>query len=398
MYHSGIGGGGFMTIRAPDGRFETVDFREVAPVAAFEDILLTMMVMMAVYSGVPGEPRGLEYLHSKYGKLEWFQVVEPVVHLARFGFVVTGDLASRIASVEDASFLTQDASWALDFAPRGRLLQQGEVMTRKRYADTLEAIALRGVDAFYSGAIAQATIAGLRARNGTMTMEDLANYTVVHREPIPSQLSRLQADQLQRPFRWHRSSKRAQHSQQLRHARRPITIQPVNPPSRRGHQIRLRSTYETRRSVICRRDHPDGLDGLSRALSIPGVSNGFGYIPSPSNYIRPGKRPLSSISPIIAETIDGKLLFSLGAAGGSRITTATIQNTMHLLDRHLVPTTVTFEYAFDNSTVAYMKSLHHNASWVPPGQSLAQGVRLLSNGTFEAAGEPRLVASGGFAV
>ena len=38
MYHSGIGGGGFMLIHSPDGSFEAVDFREMAPAAAFEDM------------------------------------------------------------------------------------------------------------------------------------------------------------------------------------------------------------------------------------------------------------------------------------------------------------------------------------------------------------------------
>lgn len=35
MYHSGIGGGGFMLVRAPNGSYETIDFRETAPAAAF---------------------------------------------------------------------------------------------------------------------------------------------------------------------------------------------------------------------------------------------------------------------------------------------------------------------------------------------------------------------------
>lgn len=38
MYHSGISGGGFMLVRAPNGSFEFVDFRETAPAAAFEEM------------------------------------------------------------------------------------------------------------------------------------------------------------------------------------------------------------------------------------------------------------------------------------------------------------------------------------------------------------------------
>lgn len=38
MYHSGIGGGGFVLIRSPDGTFEHVDFRETAPAAAYQDM------------------------------------------------------------------------------------------------------------------------------------------------------------------------------------------------------------------------------------------------------------------------------------------------------------------------------------------------------------------------
>lgn len=31
MYHSGVGGGGYMIVKSPDGQVEFVDFREVAP-------------------------------------------------------------------------------------------------------------------------------------------------------------------------------------------------------------------------------------------------------------------------------------------------------------------------------------------------------------------------------
>ena len=149
-------------------------------------------------------------------------------------------------------------------------------------------------------------------------------------------------------------------------------------------------------------------------FSIPNQSNSFGYVPSPSNYIRPGKRPLSSISPTIVEYLaNGTLYFVIGSAGGSRIVTATIQNLWHVLDQgatvpqslaeprlhdQLRPPQISFEYAYDNNTVAYLKSLGNNVTWVAPGQSTAQGLRRLPNGTFEAGGEPRQKASGGFAI
>ena len=38
MYHSGIGGGGFMPVRGSNGTYEFIDFRETAPAAAFQDM------------------------------------------------------------------------------------------------------------------------------------------------------------------------------------------------------------------------------------------------------------------------------------------------------------------------------------------------------------------------
>jgi len=130
-------------------------------------------------SGVPGELRGLEYMHKRYGVLPWKNVVSPAVKVARYGFVVNADTVRYMESASPGGgFLTNDPSWALDFAPNGRRVQLGETLSRKRYADTLETIAEQGADAFYSGAIASATIAAIRRANGTMTLADLRNYTI----------------------------------------------------------------------------------------------------------------------------------------------------------------------------------------------------------------------------
>lgn len=57
-------------------------------------------------------------------------------------------------------------------------------------------------------------------------------------------------------------------------------------------------------------------------FSSPGLKNYFGLPGSPPNYIRPRKRALSSMSPTIVVGSDGNVKLVIGAAGGTKITTA----------------------------------------------------------------------------
>lgn len=186
MYHSGIGGGGFMVVRAPNNSYEFIDFRETAPAAAFENMFkgnTDASVRGGLASGVPGEIRALDYIHKKYGSLPWSTLLEPAIAVARKGFRVNEDLVKYMSSAvgDGEDFFTKSPTWALDFAPNGTRLGLGDTITRRRYADTLEAIAKHGPDAFYTGPIAEAMIDALQAENGTMTMKDLANYKIAIR-------------------------------------------------------------------------------------------------------------------------------------------------------------------------------------------------------------------------
>lgn len=136
-----------------------------------------------IASGVPGEIRGLETLHRKYGSLPWATLVQPAVKTAREGFTVGKDLVRYMESAvgDGEDFLSKNPTWAIDFAPNGTRLGLGDKITRRRYADTLEAIGKRGPDAFYTGPIAETMINALQSANGTMTLEDLKNYTVATR-------------------------------------------------------------------------------------------------------------------------------------------------------------------------------------------------------------------------
>lgn len=93
-----------MTVRIPtskDGKSSevwTVDFRETGPALANKTMYLESPIKSR-YSGlavgIPGEVRGLEEAHSRWGSLSWARLVQPSVELAA-GWKVSKELARRI--------------------------------------------------------------------------------------------------------------------------------------------------------------------------------------------------------------------------------------------------------------------------------------------------------------
>ena len=127
----------------------------------------------------------MQYIHENYGSLPWSTLLQPAIKLARGGFVVSEDFAKAMdLSTQSYDFLTKDPVWAEDFAPRGIRVEKGDVMTRKRYARTLQAIADEGADAFYMGAIGKAMVDAVQRGNGSMVLKDLEEYRVLSRRPV----------------------------------------------------------------------------------------------------------------------------------------------------------------------------------------------------------------------
>ncbi|XP_017792145.1 PREDICTED: gamma-glutamyltranspeptidase 1-like [Habropoda laboriosa] len=112
-------------------------------------------------------------------------------------------------------------------------------------------------------------------------------------------------------------------------------------------------------------------------FSSPNITNGFDLPPSPANYIQPGKRPMSSMSPTIVldESEDVRLV--IGAAGGTKITSSiAIAMVMNLwsgynikeaIDEHrihhqLFPMNVQNEQGFSPDVLSYLSSIGHNVT------------------------------------
>ena len=60
-------------------------------------------------------------------------------------------------------------------------------------------------------------------------------------------------------------------------------------------------------------------------FSTPGTVNVFQVPASETNYIEPGKRPMSSMSPTIVVDEEGDVVLVVGASGGTRIINAIVQ-------------------------------------------------------------------------
>jgi gamma-glutamyltranspeptidase / glutathione hydrolase / leukotriene-C4 hydrolase len=66
-------------------------------------------------------------------------------------------------------------------------------------------------------------------------------------------------------------------------------------------------------------------------FSSPSQSNVYGIPPSESNFIAPGKRPMSSMSPMIVTDRQNRLKMVVGASGGPRIISAVLQTILRVL-------------------------------------------------------------------
>ena len=190
-YGSGLGGGGFWLLhRAEDGFQVMVDGRETAPGAAHRDMFLnedgqpvpalSQNTMLA--AGIPGLPAALVHLSSQYGRLPLGTALAPAIRYAEDGFEVYPRLLMGLR-FKRAQMLKSPAA-AQVFLPDGELPELGSVLRQPDLARTLRRLVERGAEGFYAGPVAEALVAAVRAEGGIWTLEDLAEYRIVEREPV----------------------------------------------------------------------------------------------------------------------------------------------------------------------------------------------------------------------
>ena len=184
---SGIGGGGFMTVRfAETGEVVFIDFRDISGAAARLDMYEVLEngqvkdqanKIGALSVAVPGEVKGMLYALDTYGTMDRKTVMQPAIDMAENGFEVS-KITSR--DIKDAyrQISEFEATAKIYLDPDEMPWDMGSIIKNPDLANTLRLIAEQGEEVFYKGEIAQKIVAAVQAEGGYLTMEDFANYKI----------------------------------------------------------------------------------------------------------------------------------------------------------------------------------------------------------------------------
>ncbi|CAA7037116.1 unnamed protein product [Microthlaspi erraticum] len=177
---SGIGGGSLMVVSSSSASVATAyDMRETAPLAASQDMFENReedRVVGPLSIAVPGEIAGLYKAWETHGRVQWKLLVEPSIKLAREGFEVGSHLAFALSKNED--MIKNDPGLKSVFTNGDELSKKGDICYNLKLAETLEAVAERGMKAFYEEDVAEKLVNDVLEAGGIMTMEDLKIYEV----------------------------------------------------------------------------------------------------------------------------------------------------------------------------------------------------------------------------
>ena len=438
-----IGGGGFMLVHvAALDRTIAIDFRETAPTAARQDMFFDAngnVVLDQTYrfshksSAVPGSVAGLAHIVENYGSMTLAEVLEPAIRLARDGIEVTYDLAADLARSQRLK--NNPASLRKFYKPDGSNYEVGELWKQPDLAWTLSEIAEHGIEAFYSGSVAEKIVADMEAHNGLITMQDLADYKVVEREPVRGSFRGYEIAAMPAP------SSGGTHVIQMLNILENFPLAKMGPESADTLHIMAeamkfsyadRSKYlgdpdfvEVPTEILVSKTYASDIASkisMERALTsdeiAPGklsiyesdetthysvvddagnmvgntytlmftfgsgvviegtgilmnnnmgnftlrsdIPDAFGLMGSENNLIRPNRRPVSSMSPVLVSR-NGQPVLMTGSPGGSKIISANMQMVLNVV-----------EFGMNIADAAVAPRIHHQ--WKPDVLEIESGI------------------------
>jgi gamma-glutamyltranspeptidase/glutathione hydrolase len=384
---SGVGGGGAMVLyRARDNRYEVIDYGMRAPRSLrLEDYPLTgdgaasdifpwprvkddRNLHGPASIAVPGVVAGMEEAHRRHAKLPWYELLGPSINLAGKGLLVDWWTTLMIASAaaDLRRYPASAATYLQDGLPPNP--QWGIKSSVRPPQDHLKAtlvhLATGGPRDFYDGDLARSIAADVQAGGGVLSLDDLASFRAVVREPLAipyrggmayatpeltcgptlAHALRLLQESLQ-PGRGGPDAKAyTAYAVALQSAYRERLQDMGDADGRRALGAEhLAPACTTHFSVVDRDGNMAAVTqtllstfGSKYLLPQSGVmmNNGimwFDPTPGGPNSLAPGKRCLTNYTPVLAEIADGRRL-AVGASGGRRILPAVTQLLSFVID------------------------------------------------------------------
>lgn len=413
---------------------------------------------------VPGTVKGLYEIHRQYGRLPWRQVVEPAVRLAADGLTVTDDMTYG-TEVFRESLKGDGPSVRALYRADGRAYQPGERLRQPDLAWSLRQIRDGGADAFYRGELGRRVVAGVQAGGGVLSLEDLAGYRIRVEEPLwcdyrgtpvaymPPPAAGVLLCELMNIVERYPMAQYGQNSVQGLHVLAeamklvfadrarfmggwPQYRPPVAGLSSKAYAAERAKLIDLERAMAAKVAPGDPLTFESRDTTHYSVADAEGNVVSntftlgssfgarvmapgtgfflndamanfawgadePANAPEPGKRVISTITPIIAFR-DGKPWLASGTPGGTRIISAMAQLLVNVVDHRLniaeatqrprifqaaSDTPVEFEPGFPVDMLRLMEARGHKAA---PALTMGSTQSIqIDNGVFQGAADTR---------
>jgi len=457
---SGLGGGGFaLYYQANTNKLFTLDARETAPQSATEDMFLDahgapLDFFSASTSkkaiGVPAIPYLLFTLNQDFGtKSLWKESFERAINLSSMGFDVTPRLADSVEKYKDR--LMKNRSYTYFTNARGTQIQTGDHLMNQDYAKTLKDfrdIGPKTISPHYElksrenfcGTYRSYTICSMpEPSSGGLTLLSILrmlepldlgsapNAQAYHFYLEASKLAFADRNQYMADADFvDTPGKKLIQPEYLNQRRLLINPSAANPAPRYGTPLNWGAAAKPDHSGPEEggTTHISIVDKFGNAASITSsiefafgsgyMKNGyflnnqltdFSFIPEKdgqkvANRVQAGKRPRSSMSPVIVFDQNNKPILIIGSAGGSRIIGYVAQRLISILDWQIpaaqalaMPsilargTTVEAENGFDPKTLKQLQAKGHNISQAP----LNSGLTLIhyQDGRYIGAADPR---------
>ena len=346
----------------------------------------------------PGTVAGLYKAQTEHGSMDWREVLQPGIRVAKEGFEVSTGIANNWQKPPVGS---ETSPWVT--AGKSAYDGGGPIIANPDMAETFAILTEGGAGVFYHGDLAEQIVQDMERGGGFITLEDLNGYEVTVSEPVCAgyrgytvgsnlppgggavvlemlkilegydlaAMGHLSAEYI---YTVSMAMKAAWMDRANFHGDRAFVDVPIEDLLSEENGVQWRKRIDGRETITIPRYHVQEsadtthlsvVDGQGNAVGLTHslgsgadvVTQGLGFmynncmncfnpVPGGVNSIEPGKSRTTGMAPTLVK-MGGKPYFSVGAPGGTRIVTGILHAILNVLDHGMTATEAIAAPRFD---------------------------------------------------